>query len=199
MRANALRMSGAALILLALLAAWSYCQMTTHRSAAYRSAGELSDCIELAAQIKASDQEPQRVQAGALAHTDLTRRIERAAGAANIGSEALTRIDAAPPRRLAKLPYEERPTRVSLDAVSLPQLVEFLYGLSAQTHDLWVKDLRLRAPRGEEIGDRWQAETTISYLIYTPPDTPDTPDTPGTPDAPDTSEASGARSSSYTE
>jgi DNA-binding FrmR family transcriptional regulator len=165
---------GTVLVLLVLLMSWSYIQMASQRRAAQRSTRELSDCTELAAQINAIKQQPKRAQEGVLAHTDLTRKIERAAGAAGIGSESLTRIDASPPRRLAKLPYEERPTRIALSSVSLTQLVTALHRLSNQSEGLWVKGIHLRAPRGEEVGDRWHAEVTMSYLIYTPTENADT-------------------------
>lgn len=168
-----LQLSGTVLILLALVTSWSYYRMTSQRRAAQRSAQELSDCLELASEINAIEHQPRRAHSGILAHTDLTRQIERAAGSAGIGSDALTRIDASPPRRLAKLPYEERPTRITVEEVSLTQLVTALHRLSNQSEGLWVKDIHLRAPRGEEVGDRWMVETTLSYLIYTPPDTPD--------------------------
>lgn len=169
-----LQLSGTVLVLLALLMSWSYFQMTSQRRAAQRSTRELSDCIALASQIDAIERQPKRAHLGVLAHTDLTRQIESAAGTAGIGSESLTRIDASPPRRLAKLPYEERPTRIALSSVSLPQLVTALYRLSNQSEGLWVKDIHLRAPRGEEVGNRWHAEATLSYLIYTPIDNVDT-------------------------
>ncbi len=170
---SVIRFAGVLLVLLVLVAGWSYYAMAGRKRAAQRSAWELAECVQLAGDIKALDREPKRAQSGVLAHTDLTRRIEGAAGALNIGSDSLNRIDAMPPRRLAKLPYEERSTRVVLDAVTLPRLIGFLHRLSDQTQDLWVKDLKLRAPRGEEVGDRWQADATLSYLIYMPVDATD--------------------------
>lgn len=163
-----LRISVLALVLLALLASWGYYSMASQRGSAQRSMQELTDCIDLVAKIKAIDQEPKRAQSGVLAHTDLTQRIERAAGSSGIGSDRLDRIDAAAPRRLAKLPYEERPTSVVLKDVTLSQLVEFLHRLGNQAGGLWIKDIALHAPRGEEVGDHWVADVTISYLIYTP-------------------------------
>mgnify|MGYP003636730714 CR=1 FL=1 len=156
------------LILLAILAGWGYYTMVSHRSATHRSAQELIDCVELVAQIQAIDNEPKRAQSGELAHTDLTQRIEKAADSSGIDKGNLNRISSAPPRRLAKLPYEERPTSIALGSVTLPQLVQFLHQLSDQAEGLWIKDITLRAPRGEEVGDRWTADATISYLIYIP-------------------------------
>ena len=31
-----------------------------------------------------------------------------------------------------------------------------------------MKSIRLSAPRGEETGDRWTVETTLTYLVYDP-------------------------------
>ena len=162
------------LVLLVLLTSWSYLRMASQRHGAHRSARDLTDCLELASQIDAMEQQPRQAHEGVLAHTDLTRKIERAAGVANIDSSSLTRIDASPPRRLAKLPYEERPTRVTLSEVSLTQLVTALHRLSSQAEGLWVKDIHLWAPRGEEVEGHWNAEATLSYLIYTPIENMDT-------------------------
>lgn len=156
------------LVLLTVLVGWSYYTMTSQRRSTHRSAQELQDCIELVSQINVIDNEPKRAQTGELAHTDLTQRIEKAAGLSGIKSTDLTRIAAAPPRRLAKLPYEERPTSIALGSVTLPQLVEFLHRLGNQADSLWIKDIALRAPRDKEVGDRWVADATISYLIYIP-------------------------------
>lgn len=163
-----IRVSSIVLILLAVLAGWSYYTMASQRSSTHRSAKELEDCIELAAQIQAIDNEPKRAQTGELAHTDLTQRIEIAAGSSGIDKASLNRISSSPPRRLAKLPYEERPTSIALGSVTLPQMVDFLHRLGDQAEGLWIKDITLHAPRGEEVGDRWVADATISYLIYIP-------------------------------
>lgn len=165
---QALRVSVAVLMLLVCIASWSYYTMASHRSTAHRSAQELTDCVELVAQIKAIDQQPKRAQSDVLAHTDLTQRIEQAADLSGIDAVNLTRIASSPPRRLAKLPYEERPTSIALGDVTLPQLVEFMHRLGDQAEGLWIKNISLHAPRGEEVGDRWMADTTISYLIYIP-------------------------------
>lgn len=168
-RSGIIRFGSTLLLLLVILAGWSYYHMESSKRAALRTARELADCVQRAGEIKSLDKGPKRAQSSELAHTDLTRRIEAAAGASQIDLHSLSRIDAMPPRRLAKLPYEERSTRVTLNNVTMQQLVNFLYRLSNNTQDLRVKDLKLHAPRGEEVGDQWQADATLSYLIYTPP------------------------------
>ncbi len=168
---NTTRLITLMLLLFTVIAGWSYYHMVNIKRSAIHTSIELSDCLQLAAEIKTMERDPQRAQSDILAHTDLTRRIEGAAGSVNISSDSLNRIDALPPRPVSKLPYEEHATRVSMDQVTLPQIVGFLHRLSNQTQDLTVKELKLTAPRGEEVGNSWQVDATLSYFIYKPVET----------------------------
>jgi len=51
--------------------------------------------------------------------------------------------------------------------VSLKQVATFLYALTDGS-GLRVQELRLRSPHGDVAPDVWDAETTVTYLMYAP-------------------------------
>jgi hypothetical protein len=64
-------------------------------------------------------------------------------------------------------PYLQKPTTLELQGVSLTQLASFLYHLTSEP-GLVVRDLRIRSPRRDDVGSQWNAEATLTYLIYSP-------------------------------
>ena len=165
--------------LLALL--WSGSHLSDSRRAAAEAAEDLGACRELAAKVEVLRRRPAMAEGQGLRETDLHRRIAAAAGAADLPADALGRIESEPSRRMGEAPYREDATRVYLYHVTLRQLFTFLHALAngpagageaaaaaPSGSGLRVKSIRLSAPRGEETGDRWTVETTLTYLVYDP-------------------------------
>ena len=109
-----------------------------------------------------------------LGTADLSRRIELAAAAADFADGSIERIEPEHARRIGETNYREVPTQVRLRRVTLQQVFTFLHALSAtpptadhnQQSILSVSDIRLSAPCGEETGDRWTVESTLTYTVY---------------------------------
>jgi hypothetical protein len=170
-------------MLLALL--WSYTRLSDSRRAAVDAAEELGTCRDLAARIDTLRGRPAVAEGHGLAESDLHGRIAAAAAAAEFPDGSLGRIDPEPSRRVGETPYREDAMRVNLHHVTLRELFTFLHALAggsgggarAQANagtdgpsgsGLRVKSIRLSAPRGEETGDRWTVEATLTYLVYDP-------------------------------
>jgi hypothetical protein len=167
----------------ALLAAvgWSFMQLADSRSAASAAGQDLADCRDLAARIELLRGRPAVAGAEELGAADLSRRIEQAARAADFFEKSIERIAPEPARRIGQTNYREVPTRVRIQRVTLQQIFTFLHALSAdpnagastqangaRSSGLRVRDIRLAAPRGEESGDRWTVESTLTYTVYSP-------------------------------
>jgi hypothetical protein len=174
-------------LLLAVIAAgallavlWSYTRLSESRRGAVEAAEDLGACRALAARVEALRGRPAVAEGHGLGRADLHSRIASAAAAAEFPDGGLGRIDPEPARRVGETPYREEATRVYLHHVTLRQLFTFLHTLADGPHEaaaapapssgsgLRVKGIRLSAPRGEETGDRWQVEATLTYLVYDP-------------------------------
>ncbi len=145
-------------------AALRYSEAKDH---ANRSAEQHREVIRLAQQIQSlSDQ-----QSVAMTHTgeaqSLSGLVETTADQCGIRPKQIVSINAQDARRIGQSPYYRLPTRITLEQVELPQLVELLEKLS-HADLLRIEDCRLFAPHGEVVGQTWNAEFTIAYLIYEP-------------------------------
>jgi hypothetical protein len=158
-------MVGTIIIAVLLAMGWSYEQLTDSRAAEFSARQDLADCRQMVDQIQSLRQRPAVAGTTALGAADLSRRIENAAGIANFADGCIVRIDPEPARRLGETNYLEMPTLLELRHVTLQQTFTFLHSLSGE---LAVHDIRLTAPRGEETGDRWTVETTLTYTVYSP-------------------------------
>ena len=78
------------------------------------------------------------------------------------------RIWPEPARRVGDTAYKQKPTQVILHKLTLQQLIRFLHTLTGPDTGLHVASLRLTTPRGHDTTNIWNAETTITYLIYAP-------------------------------
>jgi hypothetical protein len=156
------------LLFLTVAAVWSVGWMTEQREAALYAAAELEQCNKLAADIerlRAETAVPQTEEAGVKV---LGVRVTEAAQKAGLhGQDWLEGIYPESARPLPDSPYKRKPTMLSLRGVSLEQLSTFLYHLTDGS-GLSVYDLQLMAPRGDSVGDLWNVETTVTYLIYSP-------------------------------
>ena len=135
------------------------------------AASDLIACREAAGRIDQLRRRPAVAGLRPVQATELSRRIEESARAAGVPDEGLDQIEPEPPRRVGDTAYRQTPTRVRLRRVTLAQLFSFLRALAVEDAagpGLQLEAIRLSAPRGEEIGDRWSAEATLTYLVYDP-------------------------------
>jgi len=157
------------LLLLLAVAAFSFDWMLQQRTAAQYAAQDLSQCHVYAAQINELKNEPHVAAAQEIGIQELGARIEAASKAAALGQNALESVYPQAASRLGNTPYVVKPTALSLRGTTLSQLTAFLYHLSNDS-GLTVRELRLRTPRGSENANVWDAEATLTYLIFSPPD-----------------------------
>lgn len=155
------------LLLLALLVAavLSYLWLSDGRASAIAAAADLRAARQLAGKIEASRGRPSAAGAEG-PENELRRQIAAAAQFADIPAASLGSIEARPPRRLGDSAYQERPTQVALNGVTLRQVIQFCHVLSEG--GLRVVEIRLSAVPQKEKGERWAANATLSYLVYAP-------------------------------
>jgi len=155
-------------IAMTLMTDWTVRYMLTQRDLARRSATELAACEAFATQIKALRDKPAVAQAGGLSDRALGERITAASNRAGLaGDQWLQSVEPQRARALGDLPYQLKPTRFALRGVTLVQLASFLHYLTGDA-GLSVHDLRFRTPHGDAATDVWNAEATVTYLIYAP-------------------------------
>lgn len=162
---------GVMLVLLLLAVGWSGKGMLDQRTAAQASAADLARCKQIAANIEAlRDQD-------AVASTDdntaqleasLAQQIDAAASRVGLAGDWRRGIDHKLPRRVGDSPYLRKPAVLLTRGLTLTQLTALLHELTDDS-PLTVSELRLNTPNGEPAGDRWDADVTLTYLIYAPP------------------------------
>jgi hypothetical protein len=160
---------GILFLLLVAAAAWSVNWMQHQRQLAQYAADDLAKCQALAKRIETLRGQPAVASAEAMGVQELGQRIEKASSRASLGDSALKGVFPQAARRVGDSPYMQKPTAVTLRRVSLKQLTTFLHDLT-EGSGLKVRNLRIRAPRGEQGEGQWNAEATLTYLIYQPPD-----------------------------
>src|SRR6185437_461314 len=103
----------ASTIAIALLAAvgWSYIQLADNRASATVAAQDLADCRALASRIEMLRKRPAVAGTQELGAADLSRRIEQAAGTAEMADGSIERIEPEPARRVGETNYREVPTQ----------------------------------------------------------------------------------------
>ena len=99
---------------------------------------------------------------------ELAKRIEAASKKAGLPLSQLVRITPSRAARLGDSVYMRKPTRIDLRAVGLPELVVFLHALSSGPNAFIVHSLRLSPPHEAEQTELWNAEITLTYLVYSP-------------------------------
>jgi len=159
-------------VLLAMLAgttAWARGRLTEARTAAEGAAAGLAACEDLSDQIRRLQHRPDIAGAGELQIDVLAGKIERAGRSAGMSPAAVVRIWPEQARRVGDSVYKSKSTEIVLERLTLRQLTTFLHTLTVQTPRLWVKSIRLTAPRGQETGRTWGVRVVVSYLIFDPP------------------------------
>ncbi len=160
-------LAGAALTVLAGVSVWSIFWMARQRADAQTAAEDRSECRSLARTIALLRDRPTVAATEDMGTERLSARIEAARAQAQFAGRELDGVFPQPPRRLGDSPYLEAPTSLVLRGVTLARLAAFLHYLSDGS-GLNVRDLVLRAPRGDAPRDTWDAEATLTYLIYAP-------------------------------
>jgi type II secretory pathway component PulM len=160
-------LAGLLLVLLAGAAFWSLDWMSQCRQGAAQAAADLLQSRALAAGIAALASRPTVAASQPISANDLGRKIQASAGQAGLGESAIREISPQPQRRVGDSAYVQKPTAMNIRGVTLTQLATFLYHLTLEP-GLTVSELRLRAPRGEAAADAWDAEVTVSCVVYSP-------------------------------
>lgn len=131
----------------------------------------LHSCEQLAAKIRQAQESPQRANLTTWSQDDLGTAVEQAATDARLARDRVLRIDPQAPKRVGKTDYLEQATEVEFSAVTLRQLVEFLFAVGGRDDQLEIGTLRLRMPH--ETGDMtrpetWLADVVLTQRIYAP-------------------------------
>jgi hypothetical protein len=154
-----------------IVLAASYWRYTTSVTRLAGAQANLKDCEQLAQQIQNAQQAPQRASLDTWSQDDLGSAVENAASEAQLRRDRILRIDPQSPKRLGKTDYLEQATEVELSAVTLRQLVDFLFAVQARDDQLGIGTLRLRMPHGnsgEQSPETWLADVVLTQRIYAP-------------------------------
>lgn len=157
-----------ATLVVTILAMWSYGHLHDSQSAANSAADDLAVCRRLAREVINLDSRPAMAHSQQIHLTELTRHIEQSTKQAKISPNSLVRIWPDPPMRVGDTVYQKKSTQVLFRQVTLRQIITFLHHVASQDGGPKTTQIRLSTPRGDETGNRWTAETTLTYLIYAP-------------------------------
>lgn len=158
---------GLMLAMLAATAAWNISWMFSQRDGTQQASDDLAACKELTAAILSQRDKPAVASAEAMGVQELGKRIEAASGRAQVPASSLEGVVPQTAHRVGDSPYLRKATSLSLRGVSPRQVATFLYCLTDES-GLSVRDLRLSTPHGGGAGGAWDAEATLTYLIYSP-------------------------------
>lgn len=153
-----------------LLAGWSTASMLGHRNDARYAAQDLRRCQQLADQIKQHQSQDAVASTGddaAMQEQKLAQRISEAAKQANLTGPWQQGIEHRREIRIEDSPYMRKPAVLITRGLTLHQLSLLLHHLTADS-PYTAEQLQLRTPPGEETGNRWDADVTLTYLIYSP-------------------------------
>jgi hypothetical protein len=158
------------------LAAWSCLRLQAGYQRAQSARENLSVCEQLAGRIERLRTLPSQASLDARSDAELTGLMDTAANQLRLPPRSIQNIDPQPIRRLEKSPYKVQATQVTLQNVTLLQLVSILMNVTRGDSELKVTELRLNAPHGADPNDNvetWDAEATLTQLIFSPtsPDT----------------------------
>lgn len=147
--------------------AYSALALSRANDEAARAEQQANEVQELARAIQQLSDRPTLAIVSTQDIRQLGGMIEQAAEAADIDRSHIGSIAAQDPRRVGQTPYYRVPTRVGIDDVQLGPLLDLLTRLTANGQTR-IEELRFSAPHGEIVGNTWNAEFTLAYLIYDP-------------------------------
>jgi hypothetical protein len=153
---------------MSVAAAMSWGKLDDARRAAIAAAADLDDSARCAQKIQECRGRPVMAADHQKLDAEMASTIEKCAGAAGVDKKQIVRITHDPAQRYMDTAYKEKPTQVILRDVSLKQLVIFLHGILSGELGLQAKTMRLSAPSVDDAGAAWEAELTLTYMIYDP-------------------------------
>ena len=146
--------------------AWSY--MGANRERALKSQKDKVTCAAEMAVMNVAGSTSADSAAGD--STAINRRLRSAATSARLADQ-LVSIDPGSAVRVHDSDYVQTPIYLRLNAVSLQQLVGFLYALSIADNTLTTSDIELSLPLAIPVNrtdavDLWTADITLSCVSY---------------------------------
>lgn len=156
------------LVLLGILALAASARKQAAKDRAVQAQADVAAVAGVLQEIDRLKNRPSLAGAQEIQLSELARQIEQSAVAAGVLQANIIRIYPDPDRRLGESPYVEKPTQLMVKNVTMQQATTLCLTLKQKIPGLWVKSLRLSAPRGGEGGDDWSVESVLSYLVYAP-------------------------------
>ncbi|MBX2851916.1 MAG: hypothetical protein KTR15_09245 [Phycisphaeraceae bacterium] len=161
---------GVMLGMLCVTAGWSTLRMLGERRAAVNAAQDLQTCERLVDEIdRLQDRDAVASSQGDTAYQEqqLAERINEAASKATLSGNWQQGIEHRREVRIDDTPYLRKPAVLVTRGLTLHQLALLLHHLTYDS-PYTADHLQLRTPPGEQAGGRWDADVTLSYLIYSP-------------------------------
>jgi hypothetical protein len=150
-------------------ASYWHCSINAARLEA--SVDNLRSCEQLAKEIGEAQRSPQRASLETWSQDDLGIAVESAAAEAQLARDRVLRIDPQAPKRLGKTDYLEQATEVELSAVTLRQLIDFLFTVANRDDQLEVGTLRMRVPHethDTQNPETWLVDVVLTQRTYAP-------------------------------
>jgi hypothetical protein len=169
MNRGRLLLLGMLVVLMGIVAMWTYDSMVAAQKVAIAESENLVACRRMTAGIEAYQRRPVKAAEHVQLATETTGLIEKSARDASIDLRNLVRITPEPSRRVGDTVYKEKVTFVHLKNTTLKQLVALVHNLITAQQKLQVKTIRIAAPRSDDTGSWWTVELALTYLIYEPP------------------------------
>lgn len=138
--------------------------LANQKSAALSAERALEECKSLAGEIRSARSTASPAASEPARQVAFTRQAADAAAAAGIPASAIERIEHEPARRSDSGQFLEKPSRVSLQSVTLRQAMTFVTGIARPEAAIRVSRLRLLAPRDAANSNTWNAEMTFVTL-----------------------------------
>lgn len=152
---------------LLLLNGWAWMAFSDARDASIRASENTFKCEDFIQSIHTLQARPSLAQTETIQSAELVRHIEQAVAKVQLPPQALIRVTPDTAQRIGDTPYMEKRTEVQLKDISLSQLVFFLHSLT-QESGLRSTAIRISAPRNADSQNKWIADLTLSYWIYSP-------------------------------
>lgn len=165
---------GVLLVLLALAAGWSTLRMLDRAQAARTAAADLAAYKQLASEIERlrDNDDVKQLGGDAAAREQLIAdRVTQAGQKLGLRGQWWQDTIHKNAQRVGNTSYVRKPAVLYTSGLTLDQLTALLHELTYDS-PLTAQELTLRTPPGEDPGDRWDANITLTYLLYEPP-TPD--------------------------
>ena len=164
-------LGGAVALLTVVAAVQTFFAYVASRQQVLRAEERAAQVTQVAAEIRRLREVPTFAAVGADSQRSIARRIEEALRESGLSEDHVLRIQPPnQPYRLGDSPYQVYPTRIELQNITLPQLVDFAYALHDASKGLTVTDMRLWEPRSASgVGaERWSVEVTLTQLAFSP-------------------------------